>query len=175
MNTIVLKRLLLTVLVASFTANVSEAMQPATDESAVDDQVMRYDPIRRQLVPVPQDQLKVGRIYNHQSRWLGKRVWSYWSTKGEFWDAFGAGTKLPGWMLDLRVTREQGMATLQERDRSLASRLTREGGSVYFILGEDGNWTMFGRAEVPTIINAETGQRWEQHGSRYIPVRRLFK
>jgi len=145
----------------------------ATAEQPADDLrgVLRYDPMTDTLVPVPADEIKIGHVYNHFSRRLNRRVWSYVQDNGRFWFAFGEGTIQEAWRLDIRAAREERWERLEQIDPDLAHVLQRRGQNRVFLrLDGNGEWVLAGSASMPVIFNAETGRRWEKHFDNYIPV-----
>ncbi|MBN2474578.1 MAG: hypothetical protein JXB62_08215 [Pirellulales bacterium] len=132
--------------------------------------VLRFDPISVSLKPVAPEEVKVGYVYNHYSRRLGHRVWSYVQPDGTFWNAFGEGTTQEAWRLDLRITPQQGYEKIAAIDPELAKKLNASGAPVFLRLGNDGKWSLVSTASFPTVYDAETGHRWERHFKKYIPV-----
>lgn len=133
--------------------------------------VLRYDPISGNLVPIPVEELKTGHVYNHFSKRMNRRVWSYVQDNGRFWYALGEGTTQEAWRLDIRATEAEKRAKLAEIAPDLYKRIQDEGESVvYARLTADNRWVLAEKARFPTIYNVETGYRWERHSGRYIPV-----
>ena len=147
--------------------------------------ILRFDPVNNALAPVSQGELKPGYIYNHFSRRLNRRVWSYVQANGEFWYALGEGTTQEAWRLDIRATQQEAIEKLAENYPELAREVTYRGVRVFVRLNADNRWVVAGTATHPTIYNLETGARWQRVAvfqdreaehrwkssrSRYIPI-----
>jgi hypothetical protein len=129
-----------------------------------------YAPSSRTLEPVSAGELKPGYIYSHFSRRLNRRVWSYLQENGEFWYACGEGTTQEAWRLGFTPTAEEEKL-LQNLNPTLYGEYSRVGlGHLFLRLTADNQWVAAEGARFPTIYNAETGQRWEKHYGKYIPI-----
>jgi hypothetical protein len=150
---------------------VLPGLAPAADLPAVGaDTIMRLDPNNLRGVPIPAKDLKVGCVYEHYSPELGRRVWSYVKSDHTFWNAFGPGTTMEASKFDLNITRTEGLELLQERNSNLAQDLVSQGRRAFLRLNSDGKWQLAATAEFACIFCTETGERWERHGNRYVPV-----
>jgi hypothetical protein len=132
-------------------------------------EIYRFDPSTK-LIPVPQSELKPGMIYRHYSSQLGRMVWSYLKEDRTFWHAFGPGTTQPVTEFDFRATDEQIVDALKKIDPKLAFDVTSQGSKVFLRLEPDETWKLVRTNSVPSILNAESGERWEFQWDRYVPV-----
>ena len=131
--------------------------------------IYRIDLLTQKLEPIAQKDLKAGYIYNYFNERLGRRAWSYLQADGSFWHAFGDGTTQAAWRFDVRAT-ERELKKRLETMPELARQIETTGGRVLMELGADGNWKIAGAGLVSSCYSAETNQRWELQGTRYIPV-----
>ena len=151
------------------------AAQVAQDHRAL----LRFDPLgyapdapdRATLVPVTEQEVKVGCIYSHFSERLNRRVWAIWQANGQFSHALGEGTTQPGPAFDIRGTTEEKRAKLEQTDYELLRKMDRQGGYVYFRLNQDNSWQLApSTSDHATIYDAETQYCWEWAYGRYIPI-----
>ncbi len=131
--------------------------------------LLRYDPITDTLVSVAESEARVGCVYSHYSERLHRRVWAIRQADGGFSNAFGETTTQSGWALEVRASREEYEAKLEEVDRQLLQRVGM-GGVVYFALRKDGRWILDRNSTHPTVYDAETKFRWEWSGDGYARV-----
>lgn len=147
------------------------AVGAASGATAADvEMVFRYDPAQQQLVPVPAEQQTVGRIYRRFHPHLQRWVWSFCQGRGQFSFALGEGTIQPAQNLDLRLTPEETEEAILRVAPTLTDAIKQHGGRVYVKLNHEDQWELYGPFGVPSALDAETGRRWENHGSRYVPV-----
>ncbi|MGO9110910.1 MAG: hypothetical protein ACLP9L_16945 [Thermoguttaceae bacterium] len=147
---------------------------PAQDDRAL----LRFDPLRHApdspdretLVPVAEQEAKVGCIYSHFSERLNRRVWAIRQANGQFSHALGEGTTQPGPMLDIRGTREEKLEKLAQTDMDLLKKLERQGGYAYFTLNQHNRWQLDPVSDHSTIYDAETLYRWEWSNGHYCRI-----
>jgi hypothetical protein len=161
-------RIAVAALLCSFAAYA--AAQTAAAER---DSILRFDPVRQELVPIGKNELKKGHVYNHYNPRLGRRVWSYVQNNGAFWHALGEGSTIEAWRFDIRGEPDELLGELTRRDPVLARRVQGRVRTVRFYLNAEDKWIEAGTSRVPSLFDVETGHRWEDHWGRYIPVRSL--
>jgi hypothetical protein len=140
---------------------------PETDDPAA---VYRYDPFLNQLVPVPPAEVKPGFLYSRHSPRLNRRVWSLAREGGGFEYAMAPGSVQPARALDLRATPEQQRAVLEARAPDLARIMDIRGTIAHMRLTEDGAWQLVRQQTIASVLDMETGRRWEWHGPRRVAV-----
>jgi hypothetical protein len=129
----------------------------------------RLNLVSNKLEPITASDLKVGYVYYHFSPRLNRWAWSYYQATGSFWHAFGVGSIQEAWCFDLRETEQQLEARLKELPK-LAEQMNESGRSVCMQLQADGRWQIIGTRFPRSILNAETGERWQWNGKSYIRV-----
>ena len=139
---------------------------PAADAQGI----FRLDLLAAELVPVNEDELKVGHIYNHRDSTTGRREWSYWTVEKRFWRPFGPGTTQAARLIDPNANGAKAVARLRAIDPQLAELVSRTDTSIYLTLEPEGRWRLKHISSLPMIFDEATGFRWEYHGVRYIPV-----
>lgn len=140
------------------------------DDTSDKSAILRLDPIKHKLFAVGASELKAGCIYSHFDEKSNRRVWSFWQSDGRFWHALGEGTTQPARSLDLRGSRESNLEILEQVDREFAQKVERSGGLAFLRLNHENQWELDRVATIPTIYNAETGDRWDWTNGRYVPV-----
>lgn len=151
-----------------------ETTVPTTPESraqspAVTGQIFRLEP-PNQLMPVARDELKPGVIYLHDSPRLGRQVWSFVQSNGEFWHAFGPGTTQSVDHFAFPMTDEETLEALRKIDSKLAFDVSSKGSKIFLRLEADNTWKLVRTNSVPSIYDLETSERWEKQWGRYLPV-----
>jgi hypothetical protein len=166
-------RILLTIIAALSVSVVAGA--PATDGSTTERQMLKLDIMNRKYVPVTRDELQPGHIYSHYSAELGRQVWSICKEDKTFWHALAAGSCQPVHLFDWNVQtiEEEKLAKeeLRKANPGIARQVTQEGAAIFLELHPDGHWRLT-RTSVPSVYDAQTGERWEWQFGRYIPVHR---
>ena len=155
-------------------AHAGRGAAPAQDDRAL----LRFDPLRytpdspdrAPLVPVTEQEAKVGCVYSHFSERLNRRVWAIRQANGQFWHALGEGTTQQAPALDIRGTTAERRAKLEQTDNDLLQKLDRQGGYVFFRLNQDNSWQLAPSSDHATIYDAETQYCWEWAYGRYIPI-----
>ena len=144
----------------------------AAEADAVNDKlaILRLDPVSHTLFAVAPNETKAGCIYSHFDEKANRRVWSFRQSDGRFWYALGEGTTQPARSMDLRRSLEERREILEQVDREFAQKLERTGGLAFLRLNHDNQWELDRVATIPTIYNAETGERWDWANGRYVPV-----
>jgi hypothetical protein len=149
---------------------------PVVADASADDGrgLLRYDPIADELVPVAEEERKVGCVYSRYSPSMGRRVWSVVRADGTLGYALGEGTTIEGRRLDVRA----GQAQLQERIERLAPGfsyvLIRGARMAYVRLDRNGRWSLVPTAAHEAIYDIETALRWEELRGKFIPVRSTY-
>ncbi len=144
---------------------------PATPQAPVaQDVVQRFDPIDNRMVDVPPAEIKPGFLYNRYHAGLGRRVWSVATPDGGYLYAMAPGSVQPARSLDLRATEQQLRAELTERAPELAKILDIRGGTACVRLTPNETWEVVAHPTIPSVLDLETGRRWEWHGRRRVAV-----
>ncbi len=142
----------------------------------------RYDPVSDRVVAIAKEELKVGLIYRHYSKRLGRRVWSYVERierdgnepNIRFWYAFGPGTTQQGRRFDVMGTREELLEEFGRLNPRAAEYVARSINPPMFLLNTQDEWEFKNTTSIPNIFNAETGHRWERHSpTKYVRVSSL--
>jgi len=149
--------------------HADDAAKTAADHKTI----LRYDPIREAVVPIPATEIRPGYVYNHFSATSKRRVWSYVQADGTFWHAFGPGTTVEAPRFDLKVTRRELLQELDQTAPDLAKRVREGLRPIRFKLDEKGEWIEAGNSRVLSVFDADTGRRWEKHWTKYLPIRSL--
>jgi hypothetical protein len=129
----------------------------------------RLNLITGKLEPVAGSDLKVGYVYYYFVPRLNRWAWSYYQADGSFWHAFGVGSVQEAWCFDLRATEEQLETRLKDFPK-LAFQMGYTGRSACMQLRADGRWQVIGTRFPRSILDAETGERWQWNGNSYIRV-----
>ena len=159
-------------------AIAQENVEPARDIHRYE----RYDPVGDRVIAIAKEELKVGLIYRHYSKRLGRRVWSY--VEGidrdgdelnvRFWYAFGPGTTQQGRRFDVSGTREELLEEFGRLNPRAAEYVARSVNPPMFILDTQDEWELKDTTSIPSIFNAEKGHRWERHSkTKYVRVSSL--
>ena len=155
---------------SSATAQETGSVMPAVRTTKDTKLVYRLDLMSGKLDPLNRADLKVGYTYYHFSPRRNAWSWSYLQKDGNFWYAFGEGTTQEAWSFDVRDSREEIAKRLEEFPE-LARQMDRYNQSVCLRLQADGRWKVVGTGRVPSIYNADTGERWQMSSrDKYIPV-----
>lgn len=147
-------------------AAAKETWKPGSDTSVV----YRFDPVTVTWTPVARKDLKKDRVYYRHSPRLGRWVWSKADRDGVLRYAFGPGSSQPAALFDMPASSEERTKALEKQAPELAKRLAISGAKPSLRLGEDGRWTLMPDATRGRVLDLETGERWEWHGGRPIPV-----
>jgi hypothetical protein len=132
--------------------------------------VYRLDLLTDKLVPIGRTDLKAGCIYYHFSSRRNGWAWSVYQKDGSFWYAFGEGTTQIARDFDIRGTSAEIQKRLDEFPE-LAKQVDQYNNNVCLRLQADGRWKIVGTGLLPSIFNAETGERWQKFASNdYIAV-----
>lgn len=142
---------------------------PAKPAPPRDEKVYRIDP-SKQLIAVERSELKPGVIYLHHDPDLDKQVWSFVQADGTFWRAFGPGTTQPISRFDFGLPPDETVEELKRLDPRLAFDVTSTGASAFLRLDDQNDWQLVRHQSVASIMELETGRRWEQQWDRYLPV-----
>jgi hypothetical protein len=134
-----------------------------------DDKVYRIDP-SKQLIAVERSELKPGVIYLHRDPYLDKQVWTFVRADGSFWRAFGPGTTQPISRFDFGLPPDETVAELKRIDPRLAFDVTSTGAAAFLRLDDQNDWQLVRHQSVASIVELETGRRWEEQWDRYLPV-----
>jgi hypothetical protein len=149
---------------------VAEGQQPeGTDRQAV----LRLDPMAGQLVPVSAQERKTGHIYRHFSPHLNRWVWAFYHGGERFSFALGAGSLQPAHRLDLpaAAAKDEGKKAGWAAATTLAEAVSDpDNRGVYARLNNQDQWELYGPFGIPSVLDAESGSRWESHGGRYVPI-----
>ena len=148
------------------------ASAAADDDDETDRQsILRFDPLAGQLVPVPLQDRKIGYIYRHFSPRLDRWVWGFYQGDDRFSFALGKGSLQPAHRLDLPPAAENAAEVGRGVATTLAEAVSdpRNRG-IYARLNDRDEWELYGPFGVPSVYDAESGLRWENHGRRYVPV-----
>jgi hypothetical protein len=130
----------------------------------------RLDLLTDKLVPMNRSDLRVGCIYYHFSPRRNGWAWSVYQQDGSFWYPLGEGTTQIARRFDIRGTSKEIQQRLDEFPE-LAKKVEQYSHPVCLRLQADGRWKIVGTGLLPSIYNAETGERWQKFAdSDYIPV-----
>ena len=130
----------------------------------------RYDPVSRQLWPIPEASMKVGCVYMTYAGDLQSWTWSQWMGDDGFRYAMGVGSIQPADNFHLTISEAEGRQVIEERYPELARKLEIQGASAVLRLDEDGSWRLNPNSCGARVFDERTGQRWEWHGSRQLGV-----
>lgn len=146
-------------------------IKPSSPEAASKDPgtVYRFNVLGARMEPIARNDLKPGCIYQHFSPRLNRWVWSYVREDGTFWNALGYGTTQEARRFDIRPSDGDVRARIESMPE-LAKQLDSSGGRVMMELREDGTWKVLGPGIAASFYDQETGQRWDWHTTRYLPV-----
>jgi hypothetical protein len=159
-----------TLLVIAASAVAQEPVVPAPEPTDDPAAVLRYDPFSKQLIAVPQNEIKPGYVYNRFSAPLNRRVWSIAGADGEFLYAMAPGSVQAAWQLDLRASRERQMQELIAQAPELARMMDDRGARAYVRLDENDAWQLVPRITIASVYDLETLRRYEWHGQRRVNI-----
>jgi hypothetical protein len=135
------------------------------DRSKLDRQtVYRYDPVARQLWPIPPSSLRVDCIYLVHDVSLGRWTWSQWHGDSGFRYAMGPGSIQAGERFHLTISDAEGRRALEARSPELARKFEIQGAKPVLRLDEDGSWRLNPTVCGARVFDERTGERWEWHG-----------
>jgi hypothetical protein len=140
----------------------------ATAEAPLDRSIKRLDPVQRVLVSV-QEPIS-GKIYNHYSDRLSRRVWAFARSDGSFSHAMGEGTTQNTKNFDFPYSTEQQQAIIAEVAPRWAKSMQHVGSEAYVRLNSEQTWRLVQHLTVPSLFDLETMRRWEWHGQRRVAV-----
>lgn len=124
----------------------------------------RYDPIGRQLWPIPRASLRPGCVYLTFAADLDRWTWSQWMGEQGFRYAMGPGSIQPGERFHLTFSDAEGMQAIEARSPELARKFEIQGAKPVLRLDEDGSWRLNANACGARVFDERTGERWEWHG-----------
>ena len=124
----------------------------------------RYDPINRQLWPIPRASLRRGCVYLTFATDLDAWTWSQWMGEPGFRYAMGPGSIQPGEQFHLTFSDAEGMQAIEARSPELARKFEIQGAKPVLRLDEDGSWRLNPTSCGARVFDERTGQRWEWHG-----------
>jgi len=140
----------------------------ATAEAPLDRSIKRFDPVLRDLVTV-QDPIS-GKIYNHYSDRLHRRVWAIAQPEGNFSHAMGEGTTQNIKNFDFPYSTEQQQDLIAQVAPRWAKSMQHVGSEAYVRLNSESSWRLVQHLTVPSLFDLETARRWEWHGQRRVAV-----
>lgn len=132
--------------------------------------VYRYDLLGGTLAPIERGALKPGHVYYRYSTARGAHVWSRVDAAGQLRYDLGPGSSIPARYFDPVADVETRRAALASRAPELARRLAVEGARPSVSLGDDGQWRLEQSVNEGRVFDRETGQRFEWHLGRPVPV-----
>jgi hypothetical protein len=139
-----------------------------TTGDSTDRAVKRFDPGRRALVivqnPIP------GKIYNHYSAELKRRVWAFARSDGNFSHALGEGSTQSTKQFDFPYSTAQQQEMVAEVAPRWARAMQQVGSDLFVRLNREQTWKLVQHLTIPSIYDLETGRRWEWHGNRRVAV-----
>jgi hypothetical protein len=139
---------------------------PVLDRSLV----YRFDLITETFSPIDRAECRPLHVYYRFSPILGRWVWSKVAADGRLEFAMGPGSVQQAYLFDLKATMEERMQVLRERAPELARQYGIQGARASMILGDDGTWKLHGVQSLGSVLDVETGRRWEWHGSHRAEV-----
>jgi hypothetical protein len=137
-------------------------------EESIDRAVKRLDPGRSALVPV-QSPIP-GKIYNHYSDRMNRRVWAFVQPDGSFSHALGEGSTQNTKMFDFPYSTAQQQEMIAEIAPRWAKSMQQVGSEIFVRLNREQTWNLVQHLTIPSIYDLETGRRWEWHGDRRVAV-----
>lgn len=137
------------------------------------DTCYRYDPVSRQLWPIPTDSMREGCIYLTYATDLQAWTWSQWMGSDGFQYAMGVGSIQPGDNFHLTISDAEGREVIEARYPELARKLEIQGANPVLRLQEDGSWRLNSNSCGARVFDERTGKRWEWHGPHQIAVTHL--
>lgn len=126
--------------------------------------IYRYDPVSRQLWPIPRASLRLDCIYLVYDSSLGRWTWSQWGDHEGFRYAMGPGSIQPGERFHLTISDAEGRRALEARSPELARKFEIQGAKPVLRLDEDGSWRLNPTSCGARVFDERTGERWEWHG-----------
>jgi hypothetical protein len=135
--------------------------------------IYRFDPLLDRYEPLDAKAVKPDHVYYRYSPSQSRWVWSKATADKRLAYAMGPGSVQPTLLFDLTATAEERARTLEARAPNIARLFVVQGARAAVRLTPDGTWTLQGVSEVAQVYDLETGQRWEWHGDRRIPVTNL--
>lgn len=133
-------------------------------------EIKRFDPVGGGLVVVPVVEVIPGKIYNHFSEQLDRRVWAFALADGQFSHALGEGTTQPIRRFDLPISTEEQMEMVAVVAPRWAKAMRQIGSDIYVRLQADGTWKLIRHSTISSVFDVESGRRWEWHGTRRVAV-----
>jgi hypothetical protein len=130
----------------------------------------RYDPVGRQLWPIPRESLLHDCIYLTYAADLDAWTWSQWTGATGFQFAMGPGSIQPGERFHLTITDAEGLRVLEARAPELARKFEIQGTKPVLRLDDDGNWRVNPTSCGARVFDTRTGERWEWHGPKQAGV-----
>lgn len=124
----------------------------------------RYDPISRQLWPIPRASLRRGCVYLTFASDLDAWTWSQWMGEQGFRYAMGPGSIQPGERFHLTFSDAEGMQAIEARSPELARKFEIQGAKPVLRLDEDGSWRLNPTSCGARVFDERTGERLEWHG-----------
>jgi hypothetical protein len=130
----------------------------------------RYDPVGRQLWPIPRESMREGCVYFTYAADMESWVWSQWMGEAGFQFAMGPGSIQPGERFHLTITDAEGLQVIEERAPELARKFEIQGVKPVLRLDDDGSWQLNPTSCGARVFDTRTGERWEWHGPTQTPV-----
>ena len=155
---------LIAILLPPFAVGAAEEVA----EDSMDRAVKRFDPGRRLLVPVQKP--LPGKIYNHYSDTLNRRVWAFVKSDGSFSHALGEGTVQSTKQFDFPYSTAEQQEMVAEIAPRWAKSMQQIGSEVFVRLNREQTWNLVQHLTIPSIYDLETGRRWEWHGNRQVAI-----